>query len=182
MYKQDLALNNLQWLICHKTQPIQTKPNLTKHEDIIWWEESLQNTFMCTLILFTSLTTSSFPRLHSGKALLSIDGKICAPHFSHINASLCQGISVQSLTCISSWLIEWMNLTACQSVYAYFYPWDKGTVHIVHVYILSWPTDITMIGTMTPDQSEPGNSGYRGMLYSLHSHPSATELDSHHQM
>ena len=24
MYKEDLALNNLQWLICHKTQP---KPN-----------------------------------------------------------------------------------------------------------------------------------------------------------
>ena len=22
MYKVDLALNNLQWLICHKTQPI----------------------------------------------------------------------------------------------------------------------------------------------------------------
>ena len=21
MYKEDLALNNLQWLICHKTQP-----------------------------------------------------------------------------------------------------------------------------------------------------------------
>ena len=25
MCKQDLALNNLQWLICHKTEPI--KPN-----------------------------------------------------------------------------------------------------------------------------------------------------------
>ena len=25
MYKKDLALNNLQWLICHKTQPNQTK-------------------------------------------------------------------------------------------------------------------------------------------------------------
>ena len=24
MYKQDLALNDLQWLICHKTQPNQT--------------------------------------------------------------------------------------------------------------------------------------------------------------
>ena len=23
MYKQDLELNNLQWLICHKTQPYQ---------------------------------------------------------------------------------------------------------------------------------------------------------------
>ena len=29
MYKEDLALNNLQWLICHKTQPTQTKPNST---------------------------------------------------------------------------------------------------------------------------------------------------------
>ena len=25
MYKGDLALNNLQWLICHKTQPNQIK-------------------------------------------------------------------------------------------------------------------------------------------------------------
>ena len=25
MYKQDLALNNLQWLMCHKTKPNQTK-------------------------------------------------------------------------------------------------------------------------------------------------------------
>ena len=24
MYKDDLALNNLQWLICHKTKPNQT--------------------------------------------------------------------------------------------------------------------------------------------------------------
>ena len=24
MYKEDLALNNLQWLICHKTKPQQT--------------------------------------------------------------------------------------------------------------------------------------------------------------
>ena len=27
MYKEDLALNNLHWLICHKTKPNQTKPN-----------------------------------------------------------------------------------------------------------------------------------------------------------
>ena len=25
MYKQDLAFNNLQWLICHETQPNQTR-------------------------------------------------------------------------------------------------------------------------------------------------------------
>ena len=28
MYKQDLALDNLYWFICHKTKPNQTKPNL----------------------------------------------------------------------------------------------------------------------------------------------------------
>ena len=27
MYKEDFALNNLQWLICHKAKPNQTKPN-----------------------------------------------------------------------------------------------------------------------------------------------------------
>ena len=26
MYKEDLVLNKLQWLICHKTQPKQTRP------------------------------------------------------------------------------------------------------------------------------------------------------------
>ena len=30
MYKEVLALNNLQWLICHKTKPKQTKSNLMK--------------------------------------------------------------------------------------------------------------------------------------------------------
>ena len=27
MYKEDLALKSLQWLICHKTKPNQIKPN-----------------------------------------------------------------------------------------------------------------------------------------------------------
>ena len=27
MYKQDLVLNNQQWLMCHKTQPNQIKSN-----------------------------------------------------------------------------------------------------------------------------------------------------------
>ena len=31
MYKQDLALNNPQGLICHKTQSNQTKPNQKKN-------------------------------------------------------------------------------------------------------------------------------------------------------
>ena len=26
MYKKDLALNDLQWLICHKTKPNETQP------------------------------------------------------------------------------------------------------------------------------------------------------------
>ena len=26
LYEEDLALNNLQWLICHKNKPNQTKP------------------------------------------------------------------------------------------------------------------------------------------------------------
>ena len=30
MYKKELALNHLQWLICHKTKPNQTKPNIYK--------------------------------------------------------------------------------------------------------------------------------------------------------
>ena len=28
--KMDLTLNNLQWLICHKIKPNQTKPNQSK--------------------------------------------------------------------------------------------------------------------------------------------------------
>ena len=34
MYKKDLALNNLQWLICHKTQPNQTKHALMYYGDV----------------------------------------------------------------------------------------------------------------------------------------------------
>ena len=30
MYKEDVALNNLQWLICHKTQPDQIKQAMGK--------------------------------------------------------------------------------------------------------------------------------------------------------
>ena len=35
MYKEDLALNNLQWLICHKTQPNQTKQSLLNMSDLV---------------------------------------------------------------------------------------------------------------------------------------------------
>ena len=34
MYKEDLALNNLQRVICHKTKPNQTKPIQTKPNHI----------------------------------------------------------------------------------------------------------------------------------------------------
>ena len=30
MYKENLALNNIKWLICHKTNPNQTKLKYTK--------------------------------------------------------------------------------------------------------------------------------------------------------
>ena len=30
MYKEDLVLNNQQWLMCHKTQPNPTQPNPTQ--------------------------------------------------------------------------------------------------------------------------------------------------------
>ena len=30
MYKEDRGLNNIQWLICNKTKPNQTKHNKTK--------------------------------------------------------------------------------------------------------------------------------------------------------
>ena len=37
MYKEDLALNNLQWLICHKSKAKQTKPNYVNLQEIIVW-------------------------------------------------------------------------------------------------------------------------------------------------
>ena len=36
MYKEDLALKNLLWLICHKIQPNPTKPNQTKPNQSNW--------------------------------------------------------------------------------------------------------------------------------------------------
>ena len=38
VYKEDLAINILQWLICHKTQPNQAKPNQTKPNQI--WKKN----------------------------------------------------------------------------------------------------------------------------------------------
>ena len=36
MYKEDLALNKLQWLICHKTKPNQTKLNSCRSKNFIF--------------------------------------------------------------------------------------------------------------------------------------------------
>ena len=33
MYEQDMALNNLQWLICHKTEPNQTTAEIMRKEN-----------------------------------------------------------------------------------------------------------------------------------------------------
>ena len=40
MHKEDLALNNLQWLICYKIKPNQTKSNIFNIYVIerIWYE------------------------------------------------------------------------------------------------------------------------------------------------
>ena len=37
MYKEDLALNNVKWLICHKTRPNQTKPNMFSTCSLMYW-------------------------------------------------------------------------------------------------------------------------------------------------
>ena len=34
--KMDSALNNLQWVICHKTKPNETKPNLNNLQRLIY--------------------------------------------------------------------------------------------------------------------------------------------------
>ena len=36
MYKQDLALYNLQWFICHKTKPNQTQPTYFAKTEVSW--------------------------------------------------------------------------------------------------------------------------------------------------
>ena len=35
MNKEDLALNNLQWLVCHETQPNPTKPIYLEKKNIL---------------------------------------------------------------------------------------------------------------------------------------------------
>ena len=47
MYKQDLALNNLQWLICHKTKPNQIICS-SQHKD----QNNVKKKFECEITLF----------------------------------------------------------------------------------------------------------------------------------
>ena len=52
-YETDLVLNNLQWLICHKTKPNQTKPNKNKRN--VLWHISLHGLFKAKAILFKDI-------------------------------------------------------------------------------------------------------------------------------
>ena len=51
MYKEDLALNNLQWLICHKTQPNKHWLMSCKREDSNEWY------WLVCLCVFTHLSS-----------------------------------------------------------------------------------------------------------------------------
>ena len=77
MYKEDLILNNLQWLICHKTKPNQTKPktkgqimiipgemfaySFDKFIGIMWchFQESFEKELSCDHILLQGLEYDS---------------------------------------------------------------------------------------------------------------------------
>ena len=50
----DLALNNRQWLICHKTKPNQTKPmlNTNNFHTVSWFQVLLCNTKHFQINLF----------------------------------------------------------------------------------------------------------------------------------
>ncbi len=48
MYKDDLALDNLQGLICHKTQPNQTKPfNCVQTNELCFLKNVIYRLFIC---------------------------------------------------------------------------------------------------------------------------------------
>ena len=47
MYKYDLALNNLQWLICHKIQPTNNYPTHTKKKkNTLTFSEEIYKLFL----------------------------------------------------------------------------------------------------------------------------------------
>ena len=62
MYKEDLALNNLQWFICHKTKQNQTEQLAYMGEDVVFFSLCLlskKKTFLYTL-LYMSLISCLF--------------------------------------------------------------------------------------------------------------------------
>ena len=54
MYKWDLALNNLHWLICHKSQPNETKPDSGEKK-----EEWYYNGLIPQVLVIVSCTQKS---------------------------------------------------------------------------------------------------------------------------
>ena len=52
MYTEDLVLNNLQWLICHKTPPIQT----TIDKDCLNYKQICIAAFLLEFILGIQMT------------------------------------------------------------------------------------------------------------------------------
>ena len=58
MYKQDLALNNLQWLICHKTKPKKHKEFMSLHFDFLYILFNNEN-LPCSIFIIRLRTQSS---------------------------------------------------------------------------------------------------------------------------
>ena len=66
MYKMDLRLNNLQWLICHKTKPNQTKPKQYLQVKIVLVFKDILPLEVCKIIDINYL----FDRAFSYEALI----------------------------------------------------------------------------------------------------------------
>ena len=79
MYKDDLALNNLKWFVCHETTPNLTKPNQTNH--IYYFFAFSQNTLdksMLPLSLSLALALSLSLSLSLSRSLsLSLSLSLC---------------------------------------------------------------------------------------------------------
>ena len=72
MYTVDLALNNLQWLICHKTQPNPTKPNF---ESVNCCIKTILSTYKSSFSFFSCHIISMYNHqflLSSWRRILSI--------------------------------------------------------------------------------------------------------------
>ena len=66
MYKKDLALNNLQWLICHKIKPNQRTSSQIKTELIV----NVYIILYCVTALLDQITGSSIKTLTFLKTFL----------------------------------------------------------------------------------------------------------------